>query len=158
MTTSRYLLASIALLCALAIAIALVSQYVFGLLPCAWCSLQRLIYLAAGVIALLGVAARRSKWLRRLSALAALALSAAGAAAAWYQYDVAAGLFSCAMTFADRFMSGLGLDAAVPWLFGIYASCMDAVTHILGIEYALWSLALYVLLGLLSLAALLQRR
>jgi len=71
---------------------------------------------------------------------------------------VAAGLFSCDMTFADRFMSGLGLDAAVPWLFGIYASCMDAVTHILGIEYALWSLALYVLLGLLSLAALLQRR
>jgi len=155
---SQRLLVLIALLCCAALGVALVSQYVFGLLPCAWCVMQRLIYLVIAVFALLGAAAGRRGWLRRVFALSTLALSAAGAAAAWYQYDVAAELFSCDMTFADRFMSGLGLDAAAPWLFGIYASCMDAVVHILGIEYAIWSLMLFVLLGGLALAALLQRR
>ena len=62
--------------------------------------------------------------------------------AAWYQYSVAAKMLSCDQTFADRFMTGIGLDGGVPWLFGIYATCMDAMVSVLGIEYALWSLAL----------------
>lgn len=150
------LLLLVALLCFAALGTALVSQYVFGLMPCAWCSLQRLIYLAVGLIALAGAAAGGRGRLRRALALPAAALAAAGAMAAWYQYDVAAEMFSCDMTFADRFISGLGLDAAMPWLFGIYASCMDAVVHVLGIEYAMWSLMLFVLLAALSVAALLR--
>jgi len=154
---AQRLLVLVALLCLAALGIALTSQYAFGMLPCAWCVMQRLIYLAIAAAALAGAAAGRRRWLRRAFALAVLALSAAGAAAAWYQYDVAAQMFSCDMTFADRFMGGLGLDAALPWLFGIQASCMDAVVHVLGVEYALWSLALFVLLGLLGAAALLRR-
>ena len=82
---------------------------------------------------------------------------AGGVLAAWYQYDVAAHLFSCSQTFADRFMVGLGLDAHEPWLFGIFASCMDAQVKVLGVAYALWSLGLFCVLGLMSLAALLRR-
>ena len=89
---------------------------------------------------------------RVCGALAAL-LGLAGVVAAWYQYSVAAKMLSCDQTFADRFMSGAGLDAAVPWLFGIYATCMDAVVSVLGVEYALWSLALFVVVLLLSLRA-----
>ena len=50
-------------------------------------------------------------------------------------------------------MTGIGLDGSVPWLFGIYATCMDAVVPVLGIEYALWSLALFVILLVMALAA-----
>ena len=54
-------------------------------------------------------------------------------------------------------MTKSGLDAAVPWLFGIYASCMDARVKLLGIEYAWWSLAMFGVLGMLALLALKKR-
>lgn len=155
--TSR-ILHLIALLCVSAVVIALVSQHVFGMQPCAWCVLQRLVFLAIAAVCWLGVLAGRiaAIWRRVAAGLAAL-LAVAGAVAAWYQYTVAAQLFSCDMTFADRFMVGSGLDAGLPWLFGIYATCMDARVDFLGIEYALWGLGLFVLVALMGLTALLRR-
>lgn len=91
--------------------------------------------------------------LTRVCASLAALLSISGIAAAWYQYTVAAKMLSCDQTFADRFMTGIGLDGGVPWLFGIYATCMDAVVPVLGIEYALWSLALFVILLFMALPA-----
>src|SRR5690606_41425877 len=107
-----------------------------------------------GVIALIGA---NVGVLSRLCAGLGVGLCATGIAAAWYQYDVAAHMFSCDLTFAEQFISASGLDAAVPWLFGIFATCMDAMVEVLGVEYALWSLALFVLLLLASLRAM-QRR
>jgi len=154
---SRALLHFIALACVAAVGIALVSQYVFGMQPCAWCVMQRLLYLLVALACWLGLAAGRARAerARAAAALAAL-LSAGGAAAAWYQYTVASQMFSCDQTFADRFMVQSGLDAGVPWLFGIYATCMDARVTVLGVEYALWSLALFCLLALAGLRAALR--
>lgn len=67
-------------------------------------------------------------------------------------------MFSCDQTFADRFMTGTGLESAAPALFGIYATCMDAAVEVLGVEYAIWSLMLFALLGVLSLLGALGRR
>jgi len=149
------LLLLIAVLCFAAVGVALVSQHVFDMPPCAWCVLQRLIYLAIGVVALAGACAGAIA--RACAALSAV-LAVGGIAAAWYQYDVAAKMFSCDQTFADRFMSGSGLDGAIPWLFGIFATCMDATVEVLGVEYALWSLALFAVLAIVALRALLPRR
>jgi len=149
------LLLLIAVLCFAAVGLALVSQHVFQMPPCAWCVLQRLIYLAIGVVALAGACAGAIA--RACSAVCAL-LGVGGIAAAWYQYDVAAQMFSCDQTFADRFMSGSGLDGAIPWLFGIYATCMDASVEVLGVEYVIWSLALFGVLVILALRAALARR
>jgi len=148
----------IALLCVAAVIVALVSQHVFGLRPCAWCVLQRLIYLAVAVVCWLGVLLARISALRRLAALLAAVLGVGGMMAAWYQYSVAAKMFSCDQTFADRFMVHSGLDAHLPWLFGIFASCMDARVHVLGVEYSIWSLMLFAVLALMSLIALAKRR
>lgn len=154
MESSRRFLRLIAVLCFGALGVALVSQYMFDMPPCAWCVLQRLIYLVIGVVALVGATAGA---LARLCAGLCAVLSAGGIAAAWYQYDIAAHMFSCDLTFADQFISASELDASVPWLFGIYASCMDAMVDVLGVEYALWSLALFVILLLTSLFATLRR-
>ena len=51
-------------------------------------------------------------------------------------------------------MTKSGLESAMPWLFGIYASCMDARVKVFGLEYAYWSLILFSLLGLLAAVAL----
>ncbi|CAM3707616.1 disulfide bond formation protein B [Bordetella tumulicola] len=144
----------IAFLSFAALGVALVSQHVFNMPPCAWCVLQRLIYLVIGLIALIGASANA---LARLGAALTGILSLCGIAAAWYQYDVAAHMFSCDLTFADRFMSASGLDGSIPWVFGIFASCMDATVEVLGIEYALWSLALFAIILITSLIAAVKR-
>lgn len=150
-------LALIATLCLAAVAAALVSQHVFDMAPCAWCVFQRLIYLAIALICIvLKVIGRGSAGSVRVGGVICAALAAAGVAAAWYQYTVASNLFTCDLTFADRFMVNSGLDASIPWLFGIYASCMDARVNVLGIEYALWSLALFVVVGLLGTLAIIK--
>ncbi|AZY49105.1 disulfide bond formation protein B [Bordetella avium] len=154
-TARRRLLLLIALFCFGAVGLALISQYAFDMAPCAWCVMQRMIYLAMGLIALF--AAVGSPALARVGALLAAILSACGIAAAWYQYSVAAKMLSCDQTFADRFVNGTGLDAAVPSVFGIFATCMDAMVSVLGIEYAIWSLALFVILLILALFALFKR-
>jgi len=154
-TSRQRLLLLIAVLCFAAVGVALVSQHVFDMPPCAWCVLQRLVYLAIGVVALAGAFAGA---IARACAALCAALAVGGIAAAWYQYDVAAKMFSCDQTFADRFMSASGLDGAMPWLFGIFATCMDATVEVLGVEYALWSLALFAVLAIVSLRALLVPR
>lgn len=156
--TGIRLLNVIALLCVGAVAVALVSQHVFDMLPCAWCVLQRLIFLMIAAVCWLAVlAGRYAGWPQRLGAVAAAGLGCAGALAAWYQYTVAANMFSCNMTFADRYMVSSGLDAGLPWLFGIFATCMDARVSLLGIEYALWSMGLFILVTVLAGAAAWRR-
>lgn len=146
------ILFSIVLLSFAALAIALLSQHVAGMRPCAWCVFQRLILLVTGLVALVGLFSGRVCRLAAAgSGLTVAALGVGGIASAWYQYSVAAMQFSCDQTFADRFMTGSGLDASIPWLFGIYATCMDARVDLLGVEYALWALALFVVMTVLGL-------
>lgn len=140
-----------ALLCVAAVLFALASQHLFNMQPCAWCVLQRLILLAIAAVCIIAGLNWRAGWIARAGGALVSLLGISGILAAWYQYSVAARSFSCAQTFADRFMSGSGLDGALPWLFGIYASCMDARVHLLGIEYSLWGLMLFVLCTLLGL-------
>jgi protein dithiol:quinone oxidoreductase len=129
-----------------ALTAALVSQHAFGMLPCAWCVFQRVIYLAITLVSLLGLlGSPQHVLLQRIALLFVILLSVLGVAAAWHQWSVAAQSFSCDQTFADRFMTGSGLESALPWLFGIYATCMDAAVSILGLDFALWSLALFLL-------------
>ncbi|MGB6241186.1 MAG: disulfide bond formation protein B [Castellaniella sp.] len=148
---SDRILRSISLLCLAAVGFALVSQHLFGMQPCAWCVLQRLILLAIAAVCGLAGTGWGSALARRAGAVLGAALGIGGIIAAWYQYSVASNAFSCAQTFADRFIAGSGLDSAVPWLFGIYASCADARVSLLGIEYALWGLMLFVICTALCL-------
>lgn len=137
-----------------AVITALVSQYLYGMQPCAWCVFQRLLYLLIGVIALLASVGRPRKMRLSSGLTAVVAAAILGVVSAWYQEKVAANTFSCAQTLADQIMTKTGLDAAAPWLFGIYASCMDARVKLLGIEYAWWSMALFVLIAVMGTFAL----
>lgn len=153
--TRQRLLLLIALFCFAAVGLALLSQHVFDMPPCAWCVLQRFIFVCIGIISLITAIAPAA--LARVGAALAALLAVCGIAAALYQYTVAANMLSCDQTFADRFISATGLDASMPWLFGIYATCMDAVVSVLGIEYALWSLAMFVVLLLIALPVAMGR-
>lgn len=145
----------ILLLCAFGLGAALFTQHIAGMRPCAWCVLQRLILVLIAVVILIGIILSGSgRFVVRLATGTTTVLGLGGSVAAWYQFTVAATQFSCTQTFAERVMTGLGLDASVPWLFGIQATCMDARTDLFGVDYALWSLALFFILMVLSVITL----
>lgn len=154
---SRKVLALLGLVCAAAVGAALVSQHRFGMEPCPWCVLQRLLFIAIAVISLVA-AALPSPTLRRVLAVLVVPVAAGGVASALWQHFVAAKSSSCAMTLADRIVGGLGLDTRWPEIFEVRASCADAATTLLGVPYEFWSLALFALAGVVALACVLSRR
>jgi disulfide bond formation protein DsbB len=144
------LLALIALACFGAVGLALVSQYHFDMPPCPWCTLQRLIFLVIGVLALLGLLLR-SAGVQKVLALGGLIFALSGIAAALWQHFVAAASDSCNLTLADRILQTLGLWDLAPQVFAPTASCAEAAVNLLGVPYAFWSLGVFVLCGLACL-------
>ncbi len=154
MQRERMIIATIGATSLLAVLIALISQYFFDMAPCAWCVFQRLIYLTISTVCLVSVLLRPGRLWTSLTLAGVLALCVSGISAAWYQAQVASNSFSCVQSTADQIMTKTGLESSMPWLFGIYASCMDARIKVFGLEYAYWSLILFSLLGLLATFAL----
>lgn len=140
-----------------AVAVAFVLQHVFGMAPCAWCTFQRVIFLAIAATALLAATLVRLKPAFVLMAGLSALLSAGGVWAALHQQFVAAKADSCVYTFADRFLLRTGLDEVFPALFEATASCADANLPLLGLPFAAWSAALFALLFLASIGALRAR-
>lgn len=157
----RRVLGFIAALSFGAIGIALVSQHVFDMQPCAWCVLQRLIYAAVGVVALIAAlwprhAARVAA--HRTAALVVVVLATLGAASALWQQLFAAKSTSCVMTAADQIMGFTRLDTWLPDVFQARASCAEASVKMLGLPYAVWSLLLFLMLAVAALRLHLELR
>jgi disulfide bond formation protein DsbB len=147
----RGVLALVALVALGAVGLALVSQHGFGMKPCPWCVFQRIVFLAIALAAGIG-------WLWRgravtiASATLTALLALGGVAAAVFQHRVAALDSSCALTFADRFLSATGLETELPFVFQVTATCMEAASYrLLGLSFEVWSGLLF---GLIALAAL----
>ena len=157
MTLSRSaVLAGIAGVALAAVAAALVSQHVFDMQPCPWCVLQRLVFVAIGLVALLGLG-WRSRTSQRAVPLLLLVLSVCGIAAALWQHFVAAASVSCNLTFADRVMTATRLAELLPSVFEARATCADAAVNLAGVPYEFWSLALFTAIGVAAVALLLRK-
>lgn len=140
-----------------AVGAALVSQHVFGMKPCPWCILQRLIFAVIGVLCLVG-AVLRARWAVVGTGSAAVLLAGLGAVAAVYQHFVAAKSASCNLTLADRIVSTTQLDGLLPEVFEVRASCADAAVNLIGVPYEFWSFALFVLIELALVMLVLRRK
>jgi protein dithiol:quinone oxidoreductase len=136
------LLAAMAVLSVAAVGAALVSQHVYGMEPCPWCILQRVIFLAIALVCVVGFVSTR------IAGGLAFVLSLCGIGAALWQHFKAASSTSCALTVADQIVIAMKLDSLWPDVFLARASCADAAVQLLGISYDFWSLALFVLLAL----------
>ncbi len=139
-----------------AVGLALVTQHGFEMLPCPWCILQRMIFVAIAIAALPG-ALLASPAVRKASAALVLLLALGGIAAALWQHFVAAASASCNLTLADRIVTASGLDALLPGVFAPWASCADGATLLLGVPYEFYSLTLFVLSAAMTLWLLLRR-
>ncbi|MDE2081179.1 MAG: disulfide bond formation protein B [Burkholderiales bacterium] len=139
-----------------AVGAALVSQHVFDIMPCPWCILQRVIFVAIALAALPGLLPVRG--LQRLAALLMGLLAMAGVASALWQHFVAAASNSCDLTLADKLIRQAGLNELWPDVFQPYASCADAAVKLLGVPYEFYSLALFLALAGAAAWSLTRRR
>ena len=146
-------LALVAVVSIAAIAAALISQHAFGMEPCPWCVLQRLIFAVVGVLALIGLAIRATVATRIVAGLGTL-LALAGIAAALWQHFVAAKSESCNLTLADRIVTWTQLDQLLPNAFEARASCADAAVNLLGVPYAMWSALVFAVCAAALVGAL----
>ena len=126
-----------------AVIAALFSQHRYAMEPCPWCVLQRLIFVAIGAFAVLGLVWRGAAG-SRVAGTFALLLAVAGVSAALWQQFVAAKSASCNLTLADRIMSATQLDRLLPDVFEARASCADAAVSLLGVPYAIWAALAFV--------------
>lgn len=149
--------AAMASACAAALGLALLAQYAFEMRPCPWCILQRLIFIVIGLVCLLGalVGARPARF---AFAGVTFVLALLGAAAAQWQHAVASKSSSCNLTFADKVLNALGVEALVPSLFQVTANCADSAVRVLGIAFERWSLVLFLLLGIGAASTLIKLR
>ena len=147
----RAALALTALVALAAVGAAYFTQHVWGMQPCPWCVLQRLIFVAIAAAAVLGLL-----WPTGGAVLAGL-LAASGLAAALWQHFVAASAESCDLTLADRIMAATGLDGQFPEVFMAMSSCADAKVDLFGLPYEAWSGALFAA-TLVAMVAVLRRR
>ena len=153
MTRSDLLLSGIAVLGIGAMGAALVTQHAFGMQPCPWCVLQRLIVVAIAAAALIGLLWRTPPG-RRVGAGLALLLAGGGVAAALWQHFVAASSTSCDLSLAERIVAATGLDGRFPDVFMAMSSCADAAVKLIGLPYEFWSLGLFIALAAMALFVL----
>lgn len=151
MTRRDSALIAIALASLGAVGAALFTQYRWDMQPCPWCILQRVIFVAIALAALLALL-WRGRLGARVGATLVLLLAACGAAAATWQHFVAAAAESCNLTPAERIVSWLTLDERWPEVFTAYASCKDAAVKLFGLSFEFWSLGLFVLLALAAIS------
>lgn len=129
---------------------ALISQHVFDMQPCAWCVLQRLIFIVIGIMSLSvcffadNKKANVSLW-GMISMLASV-----GEVVALYQLLVASKSFDCSITLAEKVISLTHLNELIPGLFGVFALCGDANPPILGIPYIFYSIVLFITISFVS--------
>jgi disulfide bond formation protein DsbB len=123
--------------------------------PCPWCVLQRLIFAVIALVCIVGLL-QRKRLGQRIVGGAVLLLAIEGVVAALWQHFVAAASSSCNLTFADRVMTSLQLDALLPEIFQARASCADAAVSLAGVPYEFYSLVLFVLLGVAGALVLVQ--
>jgi disulfide bond formation protein DsbB len=153
LTASRVLAACV-LATSAALGLSLVLQHGWGYEPCVWCVVQRFLYVCFAVVAALGAWVASGRAARVACIVGADLFATLGLAAALFHQFVAARPGGCGVTIADKFLMAVPLHEAAPWIFNPTGPCDAANEPLLGVPFALWSAALFALLGAGSALAL----
>ena len=154
MPTSRTLLLAIAFACFALLGAALYLQHVQDLLPCPLCVIQRYLFLAIGVCALIGALGGKPKLGAGLAALGALGgLGVVGK----HLWVLAHPGLSCGIDPMETMLNKIPTAEYLPWIFRADGLCEDARDTLLGLSIPQWSAVWFVILSV-GLAYILLRR
>lgn len=157
--TPRFCFALGATACAGLLGVGYYLQFVGGLEPCPLCVLQRLAFMAFGLIALLGVFLARRRIATRLLAGLALLAAVIGAAIAgrqvWLQSLPADRVPACGPGL-DYMVQNFPLLKTLSMVLRGSGECAENVWQFLGLGIAAWALVWFVLLAALSVYLVLR--
>lgn len=146
MVNNRSLLLSIAVASFGLIGVALYLQHGLDMLPCPLCVIQRYLFIAIGVFALIGAYTGKPKALAGLGLLAALGgLGTAGK----HLWVLAHPGLSCGIDPMETFLNKIPTATALPFLFKADGLCEDALAPWFGLSIPQWS---FLWFGLFTLA------
>ena len=153
--SNRHIFSLIAVTSLAAVGFALSTQHLLGMHPCIWCVFQRLVCFVIAGMALIG-ALSANRHAQTVSGLLVTLTSAIGIAAAIAQHRAVLEQDSCALSVADKVISGLGLDVAIPFVFEPEATCVEAAATLLGVPYEFWTLLLFSGLAIVAVYSVLR--
>jgi disulfide bond formation protein DsbB len=149
------LFALITVICVGLLAFAFYLQHGLHLDPCPWCVVQRLVYIAVGLIALVGVLHRPGPTGATAYACLGVVASLAGVAAAGYnvylQSDPARAA-KCVGSPVERILDSLAIGDLVPSYLQYDGPCTLKPWSFLGLSIPEWSFIWFAILVVLFLA------
>lgn len=153
----RSFLVFIALLCAALLGAAVYLQITKEMAPCPWCIIQRYIFLAIGVVCLIG-AFLPAVFLRFVAMLGTLLALAGTAAAGWLLYTHLVPTVSCGIDPMESSINTLLPAKMFPLLFESQGMCSTIYDDILGLSVSQWSTLWFVFLTIVLAMASLRRK
>ncbi|RZT05727.1 disulfide bond formation protein DsbB [Duganella sp. CF402] len=146
MVNTRSLLLSIAVAAFGLIGVALYLQHGLDMLPCPLCVIQRYLFIAIGVCALIGAYSSKPKALATVGLLAAIGgLGTAGK----HLWVLAHPGLSCGIDPMETFLNKIPTATYLPFLFKADGLCEDALAPWFGLSIPQWS---FLWFGLFTLA------
>ncbi len=154
MPASRTVLLIVAAISFALIGVALYLQHAHDMLPCPLCVIQRYLFLAVGIAALIGAFAGKIKLGAGVALLAALGgLGVVGK----HLYVLANPGFSCGIDPMETMLNKIPTATLLPWLFQADGLCENATDGIFGLSIPQWSAVWFMLLTLTLVWVLVRR-
>lgn len=119
------------------LSLALFHQHYLGMEPCSWCVFQRFFFALIFIFSTTGIFIEK---IRKVSLFFVSILSSLGMLIATYQTFWANQSKSCAISFAEKFISFTQLNQIFPTVFESYALCAESNVSLIGIPYSAWGL------------------
>lgn len=140
------------LACIAILGFALYLQHVERLYPCPWCIVQRLLFIAVGLISLVAALHRAGPLVATVYAMLGAATAVGGAVAAGYHIYLQADdtrAKACAGSVVERFLDTTDVGSWIPPLLQYDGPCTLAPWSFLGLSIPEWSLVCFIALAVL---------
>ena len=145
-TSTRTIFALISAICVALLGAAYYLQYSHGQQPCPLCILQRYVYLAIAVVALLSAVVGPARVGAMVVAGLLGAFAAVGAALAIWQITKGDSMASCLTDPVGEFVYALPMRGWWPEFLAAYGGCADKYPPIFGLSVPMWSLICFLAL------------
>ncbi|XLZ68541.1 disulfide bond formation protein B [Massilia sp. SR12] len=153
--SNRNVLLAIALVSFGMIGAAMYLQHVLYLMPCPLCVIQRYLFIAIGLAALVGAFTSKPK----LGAGAGLLAALGGLGVAGKQlYVLSQPSLSCGIDPMETMLNKVPTAEYLPWLFYAEGLCQDAKEKFMGLQVPVWAFIWFGILALVTAWALLRKR
>lgn len=153
--SNRNVLLAIAFVSFGMIGAAMYLQHVLFLMPCPLCVIQRYLFIAIGLAALVGAFTSKPKLAAGVGLLAALGGLGVAVKQLWI---LAHPGLSCGIDPMETVLNRIPTAEFMPWLFYAEGLCQDATEKFMGLQIPVWSCIWFAILSIGMAWTMLRKR